>query len=87
MSCTRQSTKSFGGGREPPQVEPPEGVISVRRGYYAMIEKIEATDVHRDVVLTRRAMDSLGIDYMVVFSTPMLFLGNDGNGRDLTIPT
>jgi hypothetical protein len=30
-------------------------------------EKIETTDVHRDVVLTRRAMDSLGIDYMVVF--------------------
>jgi len=38
-------------------------------------EKIDATDVHRDVVLTRRAMDSLGIDYMVVFPTPMLVLG------------
>jgi hypothetical protein len=38
-------------------------------------EKISETDVHRDVVLTRRAMDSLGIDYMVVFPTPMLFLG------------
>lgn len=30
---------------------------------------------HRDAVLTRRAMDSLGVDYMVVFPTPMLFLG------------
>jgi uncharacterized protein len=38
-------------------------------------EKIGDADVHRDVVLTRRAMDSLGIDYMVVFPTPMLFLG------------
>lgn len=38
-------------------------------------EKITETDVHRDVTLTRRAMDSLGIDYMVVFPTPMLFLG------------
>ena len=38
-------------------------------------EKIEETGVHRDVVLTRRAMDSLGIDYMVVFPTPMLMLG------------
>jgi hypothetical protein len=38
-------------------------------------EKIETTDVHRDVVLTRPAMDSLGIDYMVVFPTPMLVLG------------
>ena len=38
-------------------------------------EKVEETGVHRDVVLTRRAMDSLGIDNMVVFPTPMLFLG------------
>jgi hypothetical protein len=38
-------------------------------------EKIAETDVHRDVVLTRRAMDSLGVDCMVVFPTPMLFLG------------
>jgi uncharacterized protein len=38
-------------------------------------ETVFETDVHRDVVLTRRAMDSLGIDYMVVFPTPMLFLG------------
>jgi uncharacterized protein len=38
-------------------------------------ETVSETDVHRDVVLTRRAMDSLGIDYMVVFPTPMLFLG------------
>jgi predicted TIM-barrel fold metal-dependent hydrolase len=38
-------------------------------------EIVSETDVHRDVVLTRRAMDSLGVDYMVVFPTPMLFLG------------
>jgi uncharacterized protein len=38
-------------------------------------ETVSETGVHRDVVLTRRAMDSLGIDYMVVFPTPMLFLG------------
>jgi predicted TIM-barrel fold metal-dependent hydrolase len=38
-------------------------------------EIVEETDVHRDVVLTRRAMDSLGVDNMVVFPTPMLFLG------------
>lgn len=31
--------------------------------------------VHRQVVLARRAMDSMGIDYMVVFPTPMLLLG------------
>ena len=38
-------------------------------------ETVEETDVHRDVVLTRRAMESIGIDYMVVFPTPMLSLG------------
>ncbi|MFG1358455.1 amidohydrolase family protein [Xanthobacter pseudotagetidis] len=38
-------------------------------------EKVTETDVHRDVVLTRRAMDSIGVDNMVVFPTPMLFLG------------
>src|SRR5260370_22775198 len=38
-------------------------------------ETVTETDVHRDVTLTRRAMESLAIDYMVVFPTPMLFLG------------
>ena len=38
-------------------------------------EKVEDISVHRDVTLTRRAMDSLGVDNMVVFPTPMLFLG------------
>lgn len=38
-------------------------------------EKVTETGVHRDVTLTRRAMDSLCLDYMVVFPTPMLFLG------------
>ena len=38
-------------------------------------EKVTETDVHRDVVLTRRAMHGLGVDYMVIFPTPMLFLG------------
>lgn len=38
-------------------------------------EKIEETDVHRDVTLSRRAMQSLGIDYLVLFPTPMLTLG------------
>ena len=38
-------------------------------------ERVEETDVHRDVVLTRRAMHGLAVDYMVLFPTPMLFLG------------
>src|SRR5216683_2898020 len=33
-------------------------------------ETVAETDVHRDVTLTRRAMESLAIDYMVVFPTP-----------------
>jgi predicted TIM-barrel fold metal-dependent hydrolase len=31
--------------------------------------------VHRQVALTQRAMDAMGLDYMVVFPTPMLSLG------------
>lgn len=38
-------------------------------------EKVDDTSVHRDVTLTRRAMDGLGVDNMIVFPTPMLFLG------------
>ena len=38
-------------------------------------EAVDDSSVHRDVTLTRRAMDSLGVDYMVLFPTPMLTLG------------
>ena len=38
-------------------------------------ELVTETDVHRDVTLTRRAMAGLAVDYMVVFPTPMLFIG------------
>jgi len=38
-------------------------------------EVTDAADGHRQVVLVRRAMDSMGIDYMVVFPTPMLVFG------------
>jgi len=38
-------------------------------------EPVAETAVHRDVTLTRRAMEALSIDYMVVFPTPMLMLG------------
>jgi uncharacterized protein len=33
------------------------------------------TEAHRQSILSRRAMDSMGIDYTVVFPTPMLTLG------------
>jgi hypothetical protein len=33
------------------------------------------TGVHRQTILAQRAMDSMGIDYTVVFPTPMLTLG------------
>ena len=38
-------------------------------------ELIDSKDVHRDVILTQRAMHGLSLDYMVVFPTPMLFIG------------
>ena len=38
-------------------------------------EPIDDTTVHRDVILARRAMESMAIDYQVIFPTPMLSLG------------
>ena len=38
-------------------------------------ELVEETDTHRQVVLAQRAMDSMSVDYTVVFPTPMLVLG------------
>jgi predicted TIM-barrel fold metal-dependent hydrolase len=38
-------------------------------------EAVPADRTHGQVTLVRRAMDSMGIDYMVVFPTPMLLLG------------
>ena len=41
----------------------------------SMREPVEDKSVHRDVTLSRRAMEGLAVDYMVVFPTPMLFIG------------
>ena len=38
-------------------------------------EVVEETDTHRQVVLARRAMDAMSVDYTVIFPTPMLLLG------------
>ena len=38
-------------------------------------ETIDDKSVHRDVVLTRRAMEAMCLNYMIVFPTPMLQLG------------
>jgi len=38
-------------------------------------EDVPASDVHRHVTLAQRAYESLGINYQVIFPTPMLLLG------------
>jgi hypothetical protein len=40
-----------------------------------LAEPVEETDVHRDVTLIRRGMDSFGFDLQVVFPQPMLEIG------------
>jgi predicted TIM-barrel fold metal-dependent hydrolase len=77
----RQMAQSFSaGGRQVP------GLMNVQAGMaqqdvFGRIphdrNQEEATNGahHRQVELVRRAMDSMGIDYMVVFPTPMLQLG------------
>ena len=41
----------------------------------ALLEKVEKKGTHHFVELARRSMDALGLDYQVVFPTPMLTLG------------
>ena len=41
----------------------------------ALLEPVEKNGVHRFTELARRAMDALGLDYQIVFPTPMLLLG------------
>src|SRR3984893_12149749 len=44
-----------------------------------LAEPVPGGRTHAQVTLVQRAMDSMGIDYMVVFPTPMLVLGNPFN--------
>src|SRR5712671_6522700 len=41
----------------------------------ALLEPVDRRGVHRFTELARRAMDALGLDYQIVFPTPMLTLG------------
>ena len=41
----------------------------------ALLEKVEKDKAHHFTELARRSMDALGLDYQVVFPTPMLTLG------------
>jgi predicted TIM-barrel fold metal-dependent hydrolase len=41
----------------------------------ALLEKVEKKGTHHFVELARRSMDALGLDYQIVFPTPMLTLG------------
>jgi hypothetical protein len=41
----------------------------------ALAEHVDESDLHRDVTLVRRAMESMSIDFQVVFPQPMLEIG------------
>jgi predicted TIM-barrel fold metal-dependent hydrolase len=41
----------------------------------ALMEKVEKGKVHHFTELARRSMDAMGLDYQIVFPTPMLTLG------------
>jgi predicted TIM-barrel fold metal-dependent hydrolase len=41
----------------------------------ALAEIVDATEHHHFIELARRAMDAMGLDYQIVFPTPMLVLG------------
>ena len=40
-----------------------------------LLEPVEAKGCHHFTELARRAMDAMGLDYQIVFPTPMLLLG------------
>ena len=48
-------------------------------------EAVSGGRTHAQVTLVQRAMDSLGIDYMVVFPTPMLVLGMHPQSRSRSL--
>ena len=69
----------------------PPGLLNIQPGmlYQDMFGRIPhgqqsdaiiGEDTHRQIELTRRAMDSMGIDYTVTFPTPMLLLGISASG-------
>ncbi|MBM3488063.1 MAG: amidohydrolase [Alphaproteobacteria bacterium] len=78
----RQMAKSF-----QDRVGSPPGLLNVQPGLLfqdnfgriphqqSQQEPVDNKDAHRQIVLARRAMDSMAIDYMMVFPTPMLVLG------------
>jgi predicted TIM-barrel fold metal-dependent hydrolase len=47
----------------------------ITRSQYRLDEAVEGSESHKDVALARRHMDAMGVDYSVVFPTPMLTLG------------
>jgi uncharacterized protein len=46
----------------------------ITRSQERLQERVEVENVHKDVILTKRYMESMGIDYSIVFPTPMLNL-------------
>ncbi|MBI2882223.1 MAG: amidohydrolase [Candidatus Tectomicrobia bacterium] len=44
-------------------------------------EPVEESEHHKDVTIIRRAMDSIGLDYMIVFPTKLLDLGKHPDAR------
>lgn len=50
----------------------------------SLAEHVDESDVHRDVTLVRRAMDSMSIDVQVVFPQPMLEVGLHPNPQVAT---
>jgi uncharacterized protein len=46
----------------------------ITRSQERLREKVDDEDVHKDVTLVKRYMESMGIDYSIIFPTPMLNL-------------
>jgi predicted TIM-barrel fold metal-dependent hydrolase len=72
-----QAAAARGGGRPgliPAQIGDQDVAGRIKVSQARRFETVDDSELHPDVVLTRRYMDAMGIDYSIVLPTPMLNL-------------
>jgi predicted TIM-barrel fold metal-dependent hydrolase len=77
---TRERLRATGGrkgrtGVTPVPIGDQDVAGRITRSQRRLDEEVPPGDEHRDVVLAKRYMDAMGIDYSIIFPTPMLTLG------------
>lgn len=74
LSATTAKKNSGGSTLIPRTIGNQHGAGRILRNTLRSTEKTDG-NVHRDITLVKRSMQMMGVDYTIVFPTPMLFLG------------